>query len=864
MRKIKYLFLSLFLLPLLAGCSFFDNLINGGEKIEINYIYSDKTVTKTYSDYTKVTFETCSTSLGYEFKGWSFEEDGSIISKNDLKGKTSVNLYPIITIINYTITYDLDGGTNDSNNPSFYTVEDELIINSPTKDEYAFIGWTTNTITEPVSVYTITKGTTGNITLTANYVHGKLSAIFNYPGIDAQTVNYGEKCIKPSDPYKLGDHFLCWCSDDSLENEFDFDTPITKSITLYPKFENTSFYTLTIENRDLIDSNYDSGKLLPAGASINLKTNYKVENNAFLGWYLNDEFVSNYYTYSLKMPSQNTKITAMFKEIDTYEYEIGSKQNLYLDVYMESDGTLYGNDIGDNYGHISNKLFISYYALDKLKPGLHSFVYENRIIIDVFIKVKELAVTNILIDYDLNYPYATLTFNEVDGYNYSYSLDSSEYAECHSGMVLDINKTSSHTIDIKCEEGTPENYVIEAIPAKYNTYLTKTFTYQGETFDHYIDSTYDLTMLLEYYICSYYPSNGGTQCEFKFIYPNCSDIPKECAKHIKGEISAPYGLHYSIMSSGSEVTVTLSSNGTFNSLQSSQEKHDMTTTQFLPSYRSSDFNDFYIEKCSKTQTVRSLYELESLKFGIKPIINDEIAQTVYNKAKEILREYVDDYMNDFEKIKAIYDYVASFVTYDDAVLPISNSSDYASFTSYGALINGVAVCDGISSAFKLLCIIEGIECIEVSGAASDGGHAWNKVILGGVWYGVDATWSKNNLGSNLCVWHKYFLINEVDLLNLGSRHFEQAEINSLGISGINIVNTSNNYLNYYDLMSYGKYDLVCSSLTEYNKMLTYFASNDIYYVEIYLENITTDDLPSSMYYSTYLGEDTSRVYLLKK
>ena len=870
MRKIKYLFLTLLILPLLTGCDFIDRIFNRGEKIEINYIYKDKTVTKTYSDYSKVSFETCNTDLGYEFKGWSFEEDGTVITKNDLKGKTSVNLYPVISVIKYTITYELDGGTNDAGNPSFYTVEDELIISAPSKEDYAFIGWTTTNITEPVSTYTITKGTTGNLTLTANYIHGKLSVIFNYDGIDTQLVEYGEKCVKPEDPIKLGDHFECWCSDDALQNEFDFDTPITKSITLYPRWQNTHYYILTIDNVDLINSNYESGVNLPAGSTIILSTDYIVEGYEFKGWYLNNNFVSNDYKYTLKMPTSNTLITPMFNEIETYEYKIGSNSNLLTNIEKQTDGKLYGSNIGDNYGHIGTKLFISYYALDKLKPGLHAFVYESRLVFNVFVKVKEKAVTNIFVDYDKNMPYATLTFNEVEGYTYTYSVDSSEYATCYSGMVLDINKNNPHTIEIKCEDGNVTTYTVEAIPNTLNEYLTNTFKHQGESFDHYIDSEYDLKNLLEYYICGVYPNVGGTSYDFSFYYSlNSSNVATDCGDCIKSEVSVPYGLHYSISSNGKKVTITVSSSGAFNSVVSPQTRTDLTTTTFLPSYRSDDYNDFFIEKCTKTQNIISLYDLESLNYGIKPIFFDSTAEEVYNKAKGILRNYVDDYMTDFEKLKAIYDYIATYVTYDDYLISYvsTNRSDYQSFTSYGALIKGVAVCDGIASAFKLLCNIEGIECIEVSGTASDGGHAWNKVNVGGVWFGVDATWSRTNLsGKGIFAWHKYFLIDEVSLIKEGSGHYEQGEIDGSYITGFNIINTANNNLNYYEMMYYGKYDLVCNSKSEFTSMCNTFLENNVYYVEVYLDGVSYNQISGSliMYSIFYSDTDPNRIYLVKK
>ena len=68
---------------------------------------------------------------------------------------------------NYLITYNLNEGTNNPNNPLEYNVESAtIVLQAPTKEGYIFEGWENefgNVITE------ITKGATGDITLTAQW-----------------------------------------------------------------------------------------------------------------------------------------------------------------------------------------------------------------------------------------------------------------------------------------------------------------------------------------------------------------------------------------------------------------------------------------------------------------------------------------------------------------------------------------------------------------------------------------------------------------------------------------------------------------------------------------------------------------------
>ena len=877
MKKIISILLMITFIFTLTGCSFFDNFFNHEttkKKIEVAFVIGGKKEYHTYNSYDEIAFPFIDPVKGYSFEGWSLTEDGKVISNTDLVGKNNITLYPIIKTINYLITYDLDGGVNNSNNPETYTIEDEVNIISPTKTNYAFTGWYVGDSETLVTSYKIEKGTTGNITLKANYELGKYNVIFAYEGIDDQIVEYNSLCTKPTDPYKEGDTFLYWATDETLQNEFDFNTPITESITLYPRFQSINFYTLTIDNVSLVDSNFYSNVSLPKDINITIKTDYLVDGYKFVGYYINDELYTRNYILNYKMPEEDLKITPAFETLENYyTYTKSSKANLYTNISKEGDGLLLGDNIeSSSYSLLSNKLFIKYDFLDKLSEGIHTFVYEERIFINVMIKQENKEVTNINIDYDINYPLATLTFDMVNGYDYSYSLDDADtFIDCVSGVTFDIgNKILEHKVEIKCDDKIT-TYTLEAKDYDAKNYLNQTFKFQGKTYDYYVDSFDDLFNLLSYQMLSAYPSAGGKSYMFSFFYPygNTSSAAEAYADVIKRLTSAPYGLSYQYSTGTKTVNMEILSNGTFNSKVSNQEKVILDTTQFKESSRSDDFDDFYIEKCSVTQEVKSIYELENLDLGIKPIITDETVLSLYNKAKDICRTYIDDTFSELEKLRAIYDYIGTFVTYDYAIVDLLDASDYSSFTSYGALMNNLAVCDGIASAFKLLCTIEGIECIEVVGAARGGGHAWNKVKVGKSWFGVDATWSRSSeMLGKLYVLHTYFLVDEINLINYGdTHHYEQASINSdLSYSYFNIVNVANNHLDFYDLYFYGSYDLVCNSKLEFANMTMRFKLEGVKFIEVKLDGLTYSDVNYTTYkngYSLYYSTaNPSIVYLI--
>ena len=70
--------------------------------------------------------------------------------------------------IEYTITYDLDGG-EAPNNPTKYTIEDEILLENPVKEGYEFTGWTGSNGQIPQANLKILRGSQGNMHFKANW-----------------------------------------------------------------------------------------------------------------------------------------------------------------------------------------------------------------------------------------------------------------------------------------------------------------------------------------------------------------------------------------------------------------------------------------------------------------------------------------------------------------------------------------------------------------------------------------------------------------------------------------------------------------------------------------------------------------------
>lgn len=173
--------------------------------------------------------------------------------------------------------------------------------------------------------------------------------------------------------------------------------------------------------------------------------------------------------------------------------------------------------------------------------------------------------------------------------------------------------------------------------------------------------------------------------------------------------------------------------------------------------RSNSWDDFAYNQRSLTVTVSSSEQLwYVLEQGGKPIASSgSPAEKMLGKMKAVLREICDDQMTDVQKVLAIHDWVIANVNYDHKLLEMmkiesakkeeerQSLSHYDAFFLEGVFNNNKAVCEGIAKAVACLCNIEGIPCVTVEGFSTDPkitvGHAWNKVLMDGKWYIVDAT-----------------------------------------------------------------------------------------------------------------------------
>ena len=133
------------------------------------------------------------------------------------------------------------------------------------------------------------------------------------------------------------------------------------------------------------------------------------------------------------------------------------------------------------------------------------------------------------------------------------------------------------------------------------------------------------------------------------------------------------------------------------------------------------------------------------------------------KIDEILKEMEKkDCKTDYEKALFLHDYIYDHCTYDYVsfikyFITGSQNFPFRIKKPHGCLIDGKAVCVGITNAYSLLLNTAGVPCKLVFGY----GHCWNIVKINGYWYHVDVTFDLSCTAFRGK--YSYFMLTEKEL-----------------------------------------------------------------------------------------------------
>ena len=286
---------------------------------------------------------------GYTFTGWNTEANGSgtaYASGTSYSTDAALTLYAQWTPVNYTITYNLDDGSNSVDNPTQYDVEDEFDFAEPTKDHYEFDGWFTDSeFKTPIDG--IDEGTTGDIDVYAKWTPVEYPITYILYGGKNSASN--PTTYNVEDAFAFADAtrdyytFNGWYADENkLSPITDVKAGTTGALTVYADWTPIDY--------DII-YNLDGGTNNPANPDeYNVETpditlaDPTKDGYDFEGWYEDEEFT----TPITEIPEGSTG------DIDVY----AKWNDIYYDVNYNLDGGI--NDI-------TNPGKVTYFDVAELK-----------------------------------------------------------------------------------------------------------------------------------------------------------------------------------------------------------------------------------------------------------------------------------------------------------------------------------------------------------------------------------------------------------------------------------------------------------------------------------------------------------------
>ena len=294
--------------PVAAGFTLYGKWIEL-PKYTVTFDYNGKADEVTVIEGKTVEPPQLGTSEGRKFDGWYTDRSYSEAYDFETPVKADLTLYARDILIEYKITYDLDGGENSDKNPTSYNVASgTLTLFDAQKEGYDFAGWTINISGEDEKIEKIEPSFVRDITLTATWTVKTFKVTFiNVSGfeIGEKTVEYKAKVTPLSAPAMEGYSFKGWYADEDLTKEFDFDTPVDSDLIIYGKWVADSSTGVNVDfpeeavtgvisfvltsGDDILEPDSQGYYTVEQGETISIKASFDVESteNLIINWTVN-------------------------------------------------------------------------------------------------------------------------------------------------------------------------------------------------------------------------------------------------------------------------------------------------------------------------------------------------------------------------------------------------------------------------------------------------------------------------------------------------------------------------------------------------------------------------------------------------
>ncbi len=193
-------------------------------------------------------------------------------------------------------------------------------------------------------------------------------------------------------------------------------------------------------------------------------------------------------------------------------------------------------------------------------------------------------------------------------------------------------------------------------------------------------------------------------------------------------------------------------------------------------------NNFVHPYNSFTNIKTTIAESGEITIMVSYLYTEEEIYLLEEKVNEIIKNEITNDMDEYEKIKAIHDFIANNTKYDVERNEYGNSK-YDSFKATGPLLNGIATCNGYTDALAIFLTHLGYDNYKIATTPEEisyesTGHVWNAIKYNGEWLHIDLTWDDpvSKDGKDY-LYHKYFLVNNDELKEADSGNINIEEHN---------------------------------------------------------------------------------------
>lgn len=763
---------------------------------------------------------------GYIFDGWYIDNILYTAEK-----QFTITLIENITVearyslSTATITY-LNTKSASNENVTSYKIEDGIIeLKDLNTTGYDFLGWYTSPNGKGEKVTSIDASKFENLILYAHFNAHKFYVTLSQNKINAGTISADKEYYEYLDIVTLtatannGYTFDGWynSNDEKIGSSEITMFNITDNIEIKAKYSCIQ-YTINYHNTKSA-TNINKTIFTVEDESFSL-SNLSARGYTFNGWYTAS-------SGGEKVTSIDTSITknhilyARFSAIPytiSYTLNGGSLPSYYPNSYtIESNTFTLVNPTRQDYEFIgwttysdpNPKLTIT---IEHGSTGSRLYIanWRSTVLFNI-----NYIVDNTTLLKETSYAENTISAPNINANDYGmtgYNLN---------GWYLDANCT--------------QKYTFNKMPTKDLTLYGKWEYMLGEGFVEFIDefeeysssyieinSYYEFVSLMEY--VRFYAIQDRVY--FNVVYTSPSSTLTNQAfleSAFGGFCSYTYNHNYIDLQTDSEI-ITMNNTGNF--LNADPYKNEIYNQQdyaFAVNNnvdRNSSNTEFNINKVKNSLEVHTSDQLVyALEKGFYPLcVSGSPAENMYKKAQSILNNICDDEMTDLEKARAIYEWLILNVDYDHGALDVAVWGKYDAWHLEGIFNNKKGVCDAISKAMVVLCKIENIPIIRVTGSQ----HAWNKIYINNTWYGIDATHGDIGLSNQItALTYTSFLFTDSYKESKNCYTETYDDPNYIDIN----CNTPFNFYDYAEFTYQGtNIDLEISNVDELKVLFKYYAS----------------------------------------